>query len=88
MNANLPSMRRLGAFLATIAMLVAFAVTPVAAGEDCDDDEDCETAGGGGLPNTALQVTGPDYDAILAVVGGTSLLTAAGLSLATRKLEL
>lgn len=84
MITTLLSMRRLCVLLATIALLVVFAVTPVAAGECDDDDEDCDT-GSGGIPNTALQVAGPDYSALLTVVGGASLISAAGLRLATRK---
>jgi hypothetical protein len=86
MNATLLPMRRLAVLLATLAILLVFAVTPVAAGECDDDDEDCDT--GGGVPNTALEVPGPDYSSLLTVIGGTTLLSAAGLRVATRKLGL
>ena len=85
MNATLLSWRRLSVMLAVFAMLLVFAVTPVAAGGCDDDEEDCDTASGGSVPNTAMTVPGPDYSALLTILGGTALASAAGLRFVMRE---
>jgi len=79
--------RRAAANVATLAMVVALAATPVAAGED-DGDGTAPTpapAGGGGMANTAMVPPGPDLSGVLTLLGVAGVATAGGIRYASRR---
>ena len=84
MPAGTLSLRRLAAILAAMMLLLAFAITPVAAGDDDDDDDNGDNGDNGGVPDTAMMVgAGPNL--ALIALGATSLVTAAGVRYVLRR---